>query len=99
MTAFGLNEGNSTAARLPSVRSTGEVARRLSAGSVLGLRLGRPDFAGARKDTMHRVYGVAIWCAIAVMLFGLSMLFGFWVVLAVAGGAAAAGTLLYLQKH
>jgi hypothetical protein len=48
---------------------------------------------------MHWVYGVAIWFAIATMLFGLSMLFGYWAVLVVAGGVGAAGTLLYLQKQ
>lgn len=48
---------------------------------------------------MHRVYGVAVWSAIAIMLVGLSMVFGFWAVLAVAGGIGAAGALLYARKY
>jgi len=47
---------------------------------------------------MHRVYGVAIWIAIGVMIAGLSMLFGFWAVLAVAGGIGLAGALLYSRR-
>lgn len=47
---------------------------------------------------MHRVYGVAIWTAIAIMLTGLSMLFGFWVVLAIGGGIGLAGAVLYARR-
>ena len=47
---------------------------------------------------MHRVYGVAIWIAIGVMLAGLAMLFGFWAVLAVGGGIGLAGAVLYSRR-
>ncbi len=47
---------------------------------------------------MARTYGVAIWTAVAVMLAGLSMLFGFWAVVAVAGGVGLAGALLYSRR-
>lgn len=60
--------------------------------------VGRPAFVGARKGTMSRVYGVAIWIAIAIIVTGLSMLFGFWGVLAVGGGIAAAGALLHRHR-
>ena len=47
---------------------------------------------------MHRVYGVAIWSAIGMMFFGLSMLFGFWAVLVVAVGVGASGALLHARR-
>ena len=47
---------------------------------------------------MHRVYGVAIWIAIGIMLAGLAMLFGFWAVLAIAGGIGLAGAVLYSRR-
>jgi len=47
---------------------------------------------------MHWVYGAAIWTAIAIMLGGLSMLFGIWPVLAVAGGIGLAGATLYSRR-
>lgn len=47
---------------------------------------------------MSKIYGVAIWIAIAAILTGLSMLFGFWGVLAVAGGVGLAGALLHWNR-